>query len=933
MSGLTVRWLLAGGLLIGAAAGPGAQERERAEGQPTVILDTAGPWRIHHTLAPPVVATDDGLKPILAVDQPWLHEKTPEPPGGWTRSDFDDSTWLRGPARVACETHMVARLCLRGKFTVTDPAKVKDLRVTLGYYGGAIVYVNGKELKRGHLKPGEEGRQGLAEIYPESVYFFGNIHDWDWMVSIRYQWEKKRIRILSDLSVPSKLLRKGVNVLAVEIIRAAENDVVLLPKVERYRRRKTLVDMNWPMCSIRRARLSARAPDGIVSNAVRPKGLQVWNSDLLATDFDHDFGDTTEPIRPISIIGCRNGSFSGKAAVGCDKPMRELRASVGPLVGPGVIPAGSVRIRYGTPWGADADAMWRYLYPTTLLGALVESPPTVVNVSQPVMSQYYGLKVPDPIKPVFGAVRSIWVTVDVPKHAAPGTYKATLSIRTKDEKPLRVPVHLTVEDWTLPDPDDYVTWVGLMQSVDTLALEYGLPLWSEKHWQLIAQSMKHLGRMGSRVLYIPLICHTNLGNKESMVRWIRKPDGTYNWDFRVFDRYLDTALTHMGRPKVVVLWVWDKFLYVRPEDAKTREYDKPGSREAKASARQKPYLTKGPAVTLIDPATGKQKNDFLPAFRDGESKAIWKGFLEEACRRLSVRGVTDGVMLGTASDVVPRAETLVFFREIAPTLPWVAHSHGVLPSFFEKQGGELGYYTTVFGRNVFPEYPDKGRHYGWKRPQLQAYLLRNWGRNWDGFPITSWRHMAEVNITGEQRGVGHLGAEFWNVIKDKRGTRRGRIYLRYPEGNWRSNDICTALLAPGPDGPVATHRYEMLREGVQECEARIFIERALSDPAQCTKLGKDLARRCQDVLDERIRYMIKGMSDLKIDSSISGLATNAYSTWWNRPGIEGQKWFVASGWQERTRKLFSLAGEVARQLAPRDNETETQSSRRTTARP
>ncbi|HUW56162.1 MAG TPA: hypothetical protein VMZ92_05965, partial [Planctomycetota bacterium] len=287
------------------AVGEGAAGQEKAETRPTVILDTGGSWRLHHTLAPPVVATDDGLKPILAVDQPWLHGKTAEPPADWTDPDFDDGEWLRGPARIACETHMVSRLCLRGKFTVTDPAKVKDLRLTLGCYGGAIVYVNGREIKRGHLKPGEAGRQGLAEIYPESVYFFGNISSWDWLVGTRYDWEKKRVRTFDDLPVPRESLRKGINVLAIEIIRSPENQVVLLKPDGKHRGRKTLVEMNWPTCSIRHVRLSAAAADpasgagGIVQNAVRPKGLQVWNSNLLASDFDMDFGDVTERLRPI----------------------------------------------------------------------------------------------------------------------------------------------------------------------------------------------------------------------------------------------------------------------------------------------------------------------------------------------------------------------------------------------------------------------------------------------------------------------------------------------------------------------------------------------------------------------------------------------------------------------------------------------------------
>jgi hypothetical protein len=32
-------------------------------------------------------------------------------------------------------------------------------------------------------------------------------------------------------------------------------------------------------------------------------------------------------------------------------------------------------------------------------------------------------------------------------------------------------------------------------------------------------------------------------------------------------------------------------------------------------------------------------------------------------------------------------------------------------------------------------------------------------------------------------------------------------------------------------------------------------------------------------------------------------------------GVTGYKWFLGSGWQERSEKLYTLAGEVARKLA------------------
>jgi hypothetical protein len=47
-----------------------------------------------------------------------------------------------------------ALLCLRTAFGITDPARVTNLNVTVACLGGAVVYVNGKEVGRGFLPPG-----------------------------------------------------------------------------------------------------------------------------------------------------------------------------------------------------------------------------------------------------------------------------------------------------------------------------------------------------------------------------------------------------------------------------------------------------------------------------------------------------------------------------------------------------------------------------------------------------------------------------------------------------------------------------------------------------------------------------------------------------------------------------------------------------------
>jgi len=134
-----------------------------AQGQPaprtpphTVVLDTLSVWRIHETLKPPVIQFDDGLKPVTSTYQ-WLDRQTEAAPADWTKPEFSDAAWLRGSARATSRTPYVANLCLRARFEVTDPERVKDLKLTVVYYGGAIVYLNGQELARGNVAKRVQG--------------------------------------------------------------------------------------------------------------------------------------------------------------------------------------------------------------------------------------------------------------------------------------------------------------------------------------------------------------------------------------------------------------------------------------------------------------------------------------------------------------------------------------------------------------------------------------------------------------------------------------------------------------------------------------------------------------------------------------------------------------------------------------------------------
>ncbi len=93
---------------------------------------------------------------------------------------------------------------------------------------------------------------------------------------------------------------------------------------------------------------------------------------------------------------------------------------------------------------------------------------------------------------------------------------------------------------------------------------------------------------------------------------------------------------------------------------------------------------------------------------------------------------------------------------------------------------------------------------------------------------------------------------------------------------------------PRAQGALATVCFEMIRQGAQDLEARIFLEKALLDPDLRAKLGDGLAQRCQQLLDDRVRAVLTGRTS----------------------------WLLLSSGQARLEKLYALAAEAAGKLGP-----------------
>ncbi len=103
-----------------------------------------------------------------------------------------------------------------------------------------------------------------------------------------------------------------------------------------------------------------------------------------------------------------------------------------------------------------------------------------------------------------------------------------------------------------------------------------------------------------------------------------------------------------------------------------------------------------------------------------------------------------------------------------------------------------------------------------------------------------------------------------------------------------------------------------MREGLQETEARIFLEDALTDPQKRAKLGKAFAEQCQALLDDRTRNVFRAINTLKAKEKDSFCYDG--DSWWNNPPIIGSFWFVSTQWQAETITLYEMAAKVAEKL-------------------
>ncbi|HUU42840.1 MAG TPA: hypothetical protein VMX57_03620, partial [Planctomycetota bacterium] len=193
------------------------------------------------------------------------------------------------------------------------------------------------------------------------------------------------------------------------------------------------------------------------------------------------------------------------------------------------------------------------------------------------------------------------------------------------------------------------------------------------------------------------------------------------------------------------------------------------------------------------------------------------------------------------------------------------------------------YYHLVADLRYHGRWPSFRDDMGWKSKTIHLNNPRA-GGTCIALHTTSlpwpYRLLADRCIAMGRNGFARVGADDWAAVH----------YSGMTPPRWLTGMPVLFTLWPGERGAESSVRFETMLEGIQEAEARIFIEQSIDRG----RLPANLAARAQKTLQDNF-------------DETTFLQGNAIV----RAPFENH-----TRWQERSRRLYRLAADVAKAANP-----------------
>ncbi len=181
-------------------------------------------------------------------------------------------------------------------------------------------------------------------------------------------------------------------------------------------------------------------------------------------------------------------------------------------------------------------------------------------------------------------VQPVWISINVPSNADAGLYRGILEVDCG--KKFRLSINLTISDNNLPSPSEWKYDLDLWQSPDPVAKVHDVSLWSDDHYRLMRPYYEMLASAGQKSITAFIIDQPwgpgiRYSRDPAFIKWTRKIDGTWAYDYSVFDGYIEFVRSCGINQRIncYSMITWDlKFIYFDEAKGDTVSvYAKPGT--------------------------------------------------------------------------------------------------------------------------------------------------------------------------------------------------------------------------------------------------------------------------------------------------------------------------------------------------------------------
>lgn len=372
--------------------------------------------------------------------------------------------------------------------------------------------------------------------------------------------------------------------------------------------------------------------------------------------------------------------------------------------------------------------------------------------------------------------RPVWCTLEVPRDAAPGTYRTRLEVVDSASSKVLKKLNLSVKvlERTLPAPREQQFHVDFWQQPYAVSRYEGVERWSDAHLQALKPYLQLLARCGQKVVSAILFYEPwgeqTVDKFDPMVRTIKKKDGTWAYDYTAFDRWValceECGISEQINCFSMVPWDMT-FRYF--DEAKWKEID-------------------------LKTTTGSE-----------EYKEIWTSFLKSFAAHLKAKGWYDKTCI--AMDERGLDNMLDAYKVAQEAVPGIKMA--LAGTHHKELVDKLYDYCIAYGEDFTPEELEARRAKGWVSTTYTCCSS------------------PEPNLFSNSLPAEAAFLPVYCVANDFDG------YLHWSWMNWDDKPLTDSrfrMFAPGDTyciypGPRSSVRYERFIEGVAMAE-KIRILRA-----------------------------------------------------------------------------------------------------------